>query len=183
MIGSHTSDICRSTHRQRNRDHTDTVFVHTHRLNDDSLKTQQQCTTARQARAFLRSGCVRTPCSQGRQPLINHRHDPESATPGPHQAGRAVKRVSCGFRNPNNSARRTQFHCTRKRRAATQTHHSLPSQRRRACLTHVQTWPSPSLFTTKWSVRARRDSWRFQPQCMSIDTPPRHPGVGLCRRA
>jgi transposase len=32
-----------------------------------------------------------------------------------------VKRVGCGFRNPDNSARRIRFHCTRKQRAATQT--------------------------------------------------------------
>jgi transposase len=32
-----------------------------------------------------------------------------------------VKRVGCGFRNRDNSARRIRFHCTRKQRAATQT--------------------------------------------------------------
>jgi len=32
-----------------------------------------------------------------------------------------VKRVSCGFRNREHSARRIRFHCTRKQRAATQT--------------------------------------------------------------
>ncbi len=32
-----------------------------------------------------------------------------------------VKRVACGFRNPDNSARRIRFHCTRKQRTATQT--------------------------------------------------------------
>lgn len=32
-----------------------------------------------------------------------------------------VKRVSCGFRNKDNSARRIRFQCTRKQRAATQT--------------------------------------------------------------
>ncbi|MGB0971956.1 MAG: transposase [Mycobacterium sp.] len=32
-----------------------------------------------------------------------------------------VKRVSCGFRNPDNSARRIRFHCARKQWAATQT--------------------------------------------------------------
>ena len=32
-----------------------------------------------------------------------------------------VKRVGCGFRNTENSARRIRFHCTRKQRAATQT--------------------------------------------------------------
>nr|WP_275579521.1 transposase [Mycobacterium riyadhense] len=31
-----------------------------------------------------------------------------------------VKRAACGFRNPNNSARRTPFHCTSKQRTATQ---------------------------------------------------------------
>jgi transposase len=32
-----------------------------------------------------------------------------------------VKRVGCGFRNRDNSARRIRFHCTRKLKAATQT--------------------------------------------------------------
>jgi transposase len=32
-----------------------------------------------------------------------------------------VKRVGCGFRDRDNSARRIRFHCTRKRRAATRT--------------------------------------------------------------
>ena len=32
-----------------------------------------------------------------------------------------VKRAGCGFRNPDNSARRIRFHCTRKQRTATQT--------------------------------------------------------------
>nr|WP_275580506.1 transposase [Mycobacterium riyadhense] len=31
-----------------------------------------------------------------------------------------VKRAACGFRNPDNSARRTPFHCTSKQRTATQ---------------------------------------------------------------
>ena len=30
------------------------------------------------------------------------------------------RRVGCGFRNRDNSARRIRFHCTRKQRAATQ---------------------------------------------------------------
>src|SRR5665213_1542884 len=55
-----------------------------HCLDDESFETEQQCTTVGQARAFLRSGCVRTPSSQGREPSISHRHDPNRShqTPG-----------------------------------------------------------------------------------------------------
>jgi len=37
-----------------------------------------------------------------------------------------VKRVGCGFRNRDNSARRIRFHCTRKQRAATRLHADCP---------------------------------------------------------
>ena len=42
-------------------------------------------------------------------------------TEGYNRLVKQVKRVGCGFRNPDNSARRIRFHCTRKQRAATQT--------------------------------------------------------------
>jgi transposase len=42
-------------------------------------------------------------------------------TEGYNRLVKQVKRVSCGFRNRDNSARRIRFHCTRKQRAATQT--------------------------------------------------------------
>ena len=42
-------------------------------------------------------------------------------TEGYNRLVKQVKRVACGFRNPENSARRIRFHCTRKQRAATQT--------------------------------------------------------------
>lgn len=42
-------------------------------------------------------------------------------TEGYNRLLKQVKRVGCGFRNPENSARRIRFHCTRKQRAATQT--------------------------------------------------------------
>ena len=42
-------------------------------------------------------------------------------TEGYNRLVKQVKRVGCGFRNPENSARRIRFHCTRKQRAATQT--------------------------------------------------------------
>ena len=42
-------------------------------------------------------------------------------TEGYNRLLKQVKRVGCGFRNPDNSARRIRFHCTRKQRAATQT--------------------------------------------------------------
>jgi transposase len=42
-------------------------------------------------------------------------------TEGYNRLAKQVKRVSCGFRNPEHSARRIRFHCTRKQRAATQT--------------------------------------------------------------
>ena len=42
-------------------------------------------------------------------------------TEGYNRLVKQVKRVACGFRNPDNSARRIRFHCTRKLRAATQT--------------------------------------------------------------
>jgi transposase len=42
-------------------------------------------------------------------------------TEGYNRLVKQVKRVSCGFRNRDNSTRRIRFHCTRKQRAATQT--------------------------------------------------------------
>ncbi len=42
-------------------------------------------------------------------------------TEGYNRLVKQVKRVGCGFRNRDNSARRIRFHCTRKQRAATQT--------------------------------------------------------------
>jgi len=42
-------------------------------------------------------------------------------TEGYNRLAKQVKRVSCGFRNREHSARRIRFHCTRKQRAATQT--------------------------------------------------------------
>jgi transposase len=42
-------------------------------------------------------------------------------TEGYNRLLKQVKRVGCGFRNRDNSARRIRFHCTRKQRAATQT--------------------------------------------------------------
>jgi transposase len=42
-------------------------------------------------------------------------------TEGYNRLVKQVKRVACGFRNPDNSARRIRFHCTRKQRDATQT--------------------------------------------------------------
>jgi len=42
-------------------------------------------------------------------------------TEGYNRLVKQVKRAGCGFRNPDNSARRIRFHCTRKQRAATQT--------------------------------------------------------------
>ena len=42
-------------------------------------------------------------------------------TEGYNRLVKQVKRVSCGFRNREHSARRIRFHCTRKQRAATQT--------------------------------------------------------------
>lgn len=42
-------------------------------------------------------------------------------TEGYNRLVKQVKRVGCGFRNRENSARRIRFHCTRKQRAATQT--------------------------------------------------------------
>jgi transposase len=42
-------------------------------------------------------------------------------TEGYNRLVKQVKRVACGFRNPENSPRRIRFHCTRKQRAATQT--------------------------------------------------------------
>jgi transposase len=42
-------------------------------------------------------------------------------TEGYNRLIKQVKRVGCGFRNKDNSARRIRFHCTRKQRAATQT--------------------------------------------------------------
>lgn len=41
---------------------------------------------------------------------------------------KAVKRAACGFRNRENSAPRTRFHCTRTQRAATQTSCLLPDK-------------------------------------------------------
>jgi len=42
-------------------------------------------------------------------------------TEGYNRLVKQVKRVGCGFRNRDNSARRKRFHCTRKQRAATRT--------------------------------------------------------------
>ena len=42
-------------------------------------------------------------------------------TEGYNRLVKTVKRVGCGFRNRENSARRIRFHCTRKQRAATRT--------------------------------------------------------------
>ena len=42
-------------------------------------------------------------------------------TEGYNRLVKQVKRTACGFRNPDNSARRIRFHCTRKQRAATTT--------------------------------------------------------------
>jgi transposase len=42
-------------------------------------------------------------------------------TEGYNRLVKQVKRVGCGFRNRDNSARRIRFHCTRKQRTATQT--------------------------------------------------------------
>jgi transposase len=47
-------------------------------------------------------------------------------TEGYNRLVKQVKRVACGFRNPEHSARRIRFHCTRKQRAATQTSTRLP---------------------------------------------------------
>ena len=44
-----------------------------------------------------------------------------AGTEGYNRLLKQVKRVGCGFRNRENSARRIRFHCTRKQRAATQT--------------------------------------------------------------
>ena len=52
-------------------------------------------------------------------------------TEGYNRLVKQIKRVACGFRNRDNSARRIRFHCTRKQRAATQTSCSLPGQNRR----------------------------------------------------
>ena len=57
----------------------------------------------------------------------DHRHQAHStvlsnaATEGYNRLLKQVKRVGCGFRNREHSARRIRFHCTRKQRAATQT--------------------------------------------------------------
>ncbi|MDZ7883399.1 MAG: ISL3 family transposase [Mycobacterium sp.] len=44
-----------------------------------------------------------------------------AGTEGYNRLVKQVKRVGCGFRNRENSARRIRFHCTRKQRAATPT--------------------------------------------------------------
>lgn len=49
-----------------------------------------------------------------------------AATEGYNRLVKQVKRVGCGFRNRENSARRIRFHCTRKQRAATQISCRLP---------------------------------------------------------
>lgn len=49
-------------------------------------------------------------------------------TEGYNRLVKTVKRVGCGFRNPEHSARRIRFHCTRKQRAATRTSTRLPEQ-------------------------------------------------------
>jgi transposase len=41
-------------------------------------------------------------------------------TEGYNRLVKAVKRAGCGFRNPDNSARRIRFHCTRTQRPAIQ---------------------------------------------------------------
>jgi hypothetical protein len=60
------------------------------------------------------------------QPLTRPPYVTTAPRKGHYKEIQADKRVSCGFRNPTNSARRIRFHCTRKQRAATQTYHSLP---------------------------------------------------------
>jgi hypothetical protein len=47
-------------------------------------------------------------------------------TEGYNRLLKQVKRVGCGFKNREHSARRIRFHCTRKQRAATQTSCRLP---------------------------------------------------------
>jgi transposase len=47
-------------------------------------------------------------------------------TEGYNRLLKQVKRVGCGFRNREHSARRIRFHCTRRQRAATQISCSLP---------------------------------------------------------
>jgi len=50
-------------------------------------------------------------------------------TEGYNRLVKTVNRAACGFRNPENSARRIRFHCTRTQRAAaTQTPGCLPAQ-------------------------------------------------------
>jgi len=50
-------------------------------------------------------------------------------TEGYNRLVKTVKRAACGFRNPENSARRIRFRCTRTQRAAaTQTPGCLPAQ-------------------------------------------------------
>ena len=44
-----------------------------------------------------------------------------AGTEGYNRLVKQVKRVACGFRNRENSARRIRFHCTRKQRSATRT--------------------------------------------------------------
>ena len=49
--------------------------------------------------AFVRTGIINT------------------RTEGYNRLVKQVKRVGCGYRNPDNSARRIRFHCTRRQRA------------------------------------------------------------------
>ena len=49
-------------------------------------------------------------------------------TEGFNRLVKQVKRVGCGFRSPQHSARRIRFHCTRTQRAATQTSTRLPGK-------------------------------------------------------
>jgi hypothetical protein len=57
------------------------------------------------------SGCVGQRLQTG---ITNAR------TEGYNRLVKQVKRIAGGFGNPENSARRIRFHCTRKQRAATQ---------------------------------------------------------------
>jgi transposase len=70
-------------------------------------------------------------------------------TEGYNRLVKQVKRVGCGFRNQEHSARRIRFHCTRKQRAATQTSHRLPGKRRRAGLS---VWQSLSGSTCEFQT-------------------------------
>ena len=47
-------------------------------------------------------------------------------TEGYNRLVKQAKRVGCGFRNREHSARRIRFHCTHKQRTTTPTSHRLP---------------------------------------------------------